>query len=123
MNWKSFVPAILWVGVIFVMSCLYNGRISTLQRIPHLDKLVHFGFYFVLQILLVRGLNRQDIARPPNDILPFLMACFCVFYGMFIEFLQAYFFTYRSGDPLDIVANISGCLFAWLCITKIPALR
>ena len=51
---KYWLPVILWMGAIFSLSSI-PGEFIPQVGIPNIDKLVHFGEYFILGILLVRA--------------------------------------------------------------------
>lgn len=124
MFWNRLLPAIFWVLFIFVMCCLYSSSSdSSLARIPYFDKLVHFGFYLVLDVLLIRGLERQSKYTRMEQNAAFYSAVFCLSYGVLIEVLQAFVFTWRTASIADVAANAAGCAAGWLIITKVPALR
>ena len=58
-----WVPLALWIAFIFVMSSIPDlpGEYKDLP--PHSDKVVHFIEYFVLAILLYRGIRNDDRGR------------------------------------------------------------
>jgi VanZ family protein len=82
-----------------------------LFRIPHLDKLVHFFLFGGFVWLWYFSLNKDPKNHPPEVILKniFLISAF---YGISMEFIQ-YFFTARSFEIWDIVADILGAGIAW----------
>jgi VanZ family protein len=67
--------------------------------LPHFDKLVHGCIFFVLTALLIRAYQMSTLQY-------FTIAAA---YGLISEYLQAQT-GYRSGDPLDWLADISGTL-------------
>lgn len=78
--------------------------------IPHLDKAVHFTFYFmgtVLGVLFLRERTRGAM-KLTKAILIMLFAT--IFYGILIEFFQYLFTAERTGDVLDGLANTMGSL-------------
>lgn len=83
-------------------------------EIPHLDKVVHMGMYFVMSGMLWWEFFRSHkgglhIRR--GWIGAFL--CPVLFSGC-IEILQEYCTSYRGGDWLDFLANTVGALLATL---------
>lgn len=118
------MPALAWVLLIFVLCCLYSGSpIKKLPRIPHFDKIVHFVFYTVLFVLLNKGLKKQDRYHHLQQNAALFSAAFCLDYGILIELLQAFVFTWRSASLGDVAANSIGCAFGWWMTTKIALLR
>ncbi len=58
-----WVPLALWVAFIFVMSSIPALPGGYRDLPPHSDKVVHFIEYFVLAILLYRGLGNDGTGR------------------------------------------------------------
>ena len=79
-------------------------------NIPHMDKLVHMGFYFgttVTGILFVRE-RFKDVASLRKTVI--WVAGFSILYGIIIEVLQSVYTLDREGDVLDVMANVMGAL-------------
>jgi len=74
--------------------------------IPGLDKIAHFGVFFILTVLLAlsyyHNLGRKMLLR---------IIFFGILYGCGLEYLQSFDFTNRDFDFLDIIANIIGASF------------
>lgn len=87
-------------------------------NIPHLDKAVHFTFYFmtvVLGVLAIRENFKGAISLIKSI---FIMICIAIIFGMIIEVVQSVYTSDRQGDVLDVLANSIGAFFGgW--ITKI----
>ena len=78
---------------------------------PHTDKLGHFGFYFGFVFLWHLYFKTIRIKKALEY--SFALA---ILYGILMETLQ-YIMPYeRMFDMLDIVANITGAIFAVICI-------
>lgn len=88
---------------------------TSLNDIPHLDKLVHFCMYFgmsgMLWIEFIRA-HRKDRA-PMWHAWIGAFVCPVIFSGC-VELLQEYCTTYRGGDWFDLAANTTGTLLASL---------
>ncbi|NDV81040.1 VanZ family protein [Bacteroides sp. 51] len=83
-------------------------------EIPHLDKVVHMGMYFVMS-----GMLWWEFFRSHKSGLPMRRAwigafLFPVLFSGGVELLQEYCTTYRGGDWLDFLANTTGALLASL---------
>ncbi|WP_299155923.1 VanZ family protein [uncultured Tenacibaculum sp.] len=76
-------------------------------QINNLDKYEHLLAYFVLSFFWLLALKKAKI----ND---FIIVFCCVIYGIIIEVLQVTITSYRSGDVLDIIANTTGILIAYI---------
>jgi len=89
---------------LFSFSDVDKSRIE----IPHLDKIVHFVFYFVAALLgcffmreLTKG--RMNIKKAIAIIIVLVIV-----YGIVIEVLQGAYTTQRSGEFYDVLANSLG---------------
>nr|WP_249684851.1 VanZ family protein [Flavobacterium sp. CYK-55] len=78
-------------------------------EIENADKGVHFIFHLVFTICWYLFLNFGYGFRFKILRIAFLLS---LFYGIAIEFCQEYLTTYRSGDPMDVLANSVGALSA-----------
>lgn len=104
--------ALLWVVVVTSLSLVNGSSFSGVKSpIEHADKIVHFLFYFVMQLLFCYTLIKKP--RPVKYVIVFFIT---VFYGMVIEVLQSEFTSTRSGDKLDLLANTLGALTALLFV-------
>lgn len=79
-------------------------RKINIEEIPFLDKIVHFGMYFLLMSVVIFE-HRKSIRRS-RDLL--LLAVFPLIYGIIIEILQMSLTTTRSGDAFDALADAAG---------------
>jgi hypothetical protein len=108
--WKS----ILWAGITFFL-CTINistNNISNLifLKAIHIDKIIHALLYFIFALLLINEITVLRI-RPYTKNYIFVIII-CLVYGAIIEFFQHKVLAIRSGDLYDILANLSGILFA-----------
>lgn len=114
---KYKLPAIIWFLVILAL-CSMPGK-----SIPHIswlellsfDKFVHASIFFGLQILMMRAF----IFSPSFAKIKWLILMFCITYGGALEIMQSMFFSERSGDIFDFIANSFGCVcgmivFPWI---------
>lgn len=114
---KYRLPALIWFLVIFAL-CSMPGK-----SIPHIswlellsfDKFVHASIFFGLQILTMRAF----IFSPNFSKLKWLILLFCVAYGGALEIMQSMFFSERSGDLFDFIANSFGCVCGLLFFQRI----
>jgi len=111
MRW---VPVLLWMIVIFILSTASFSEAHTTARLFSssvsfaIRKLAHWGVYFVLGALLVRAL-----IRPSEDVIPkgrILMAVLlAVFYAGFDEWHQS-FVPSRNARTRDVLIDAIGAL-------------
>jgi len=85
-------------------------------NIPHFDKIVHFGFYFVVAIL--GSFFVRERFKKGWDILEVVKGAtfFAIVYGTIIEVLQYALDTGRDGSVWDALANSAGALIAFLLL-------
>jgi VanZ family protein len=111
--WKS----ITWIFLILFLSAISGNDLKKVQliTIPHFDKIVHFGMYFILTAVLILDFIEYRL-HPINQKLNFktlfFILIFSLFYGILMELMQEYVFEKRSADYYDFLANASGSFIA-----------
>jgi len=91
-----------------------------LVNIPFMDKIVHFGMYFLMMSVIIIE-HRKNLTNSRNL---FLLALIPLSYGILMEILQSTLTMTRSGDFYDALADAAGIIvsvFLWLMIR--PALK
>ncbi len=116
-NKLIFLKTFIWATVIMIL-CVMRPPSTDLDlpTIPHLDKIVHFGMYFVLSLLLLAALKSTKLEN-----IHFKTITIAILYGVLIEIIQDNL-GYRSGDIFDFVANSIGAVtgtFTLIYIDKI----
>lgn len=99
------------------------GNYTHAIEIPHVDKVVHFIFYFVAIIsgsLFLREFKKNNISLVKASHKMFI---FSIVYGMIIEVLQYSITENRQGDFFDFIANSLGALAGWLLIKYLISRR
>lgn len=113
--WNKFlIRNIIWAIVIFIL-CAIPGKDlpeTTLVRIPHFDKIVHFGMFFIMGIFLYSELSIQTSLNRGKKI--WISLSIIISYGAIIEYLQENYFISRSGDYVDLLADALGGFIAVL---------
>lgn len=106
MGRKYFIIlSLIWVVIITVLS-LVSFNTSKIVTIQDTDKFVHFAFYFVLTLLVLKSVKDKLKCK-------YLIVITIIFiYGIIIEVLQERFTFTRKGDIYDIIANFTGIVFA-----------
>ena len=79
---------------------------TPMVEIPHFDKMVHFGLFFIMGIFLVSELKYQT-KLGTFQVAAVVFSVVAV-YGGTIEILQEHFFINRSGDFWDLCADVAG---------------
>ncbi len=88
----------------------FSGDDLPVFQIPHLDKLVHFTFYFVAVILgtmAIRGKKAEKISLGKSLL---VMVVAMIFFGILIEVIQGVYTLDRMGDKYDALANSIGAV-------------
>ena len=99
-----FIIPLAWIAVIFIV-CLTPSDdlpMTSLANIPHFDKIVHFGLYFILAVLLYRPLRTT---KAPAGLSVLLVS---LFIGGTIELLQYHVIPDRSASLMDVAFDIAG---------------
>lgn len=98
------------VFVTFSSLYSFNNVETPSFDIPHLDKVVHFTFYFVATILGVLFLRERLKSKIGLIKAIVYMVIATILFGVVIEFIQLLCTENRSGDILDGLANSLGSL-------------
>ena len=104
-NIKTMTIAVLITISIAILSLVKIGHQPI--QINNLDKYEHVLAYFALSFFWLLAFRTSKISK-------FLIGFCCFFYGIIIEALQVTVTSYRSGDILDILANTTGILIAYI---------
>ena len=100
------ILCVAWSILIFVL-CTMPPNDLPKYRIPYLDKIAHFVFFFVQSILLSLLFRYRTKRSYPDIIILSTLSAFL--YGGVIEVLQNEFFN-RTGELYDLVADTLGGL-------------
>lgn len=108
-----FLPAIIWGAVIFVIISLPPSAVPPTDKlgIPHIDKIIHFGIFFIFGGLLVFGFFRLGLKHIKYIIISILIG---ISYGALTEYLQSCCFSGRHGSVADFIADGFGTVFGAL---------
>jgi len=103
---------IIWAGVIFFLCAIPSDSIPDPKlNIPQLDKVVHFGMFFIMAIFLCSELRYQTRLSP--QAVYSIAIGFSFVYGGLIEILQFNYF-HRGGEWWDLVADVLGAVVGCL---------
>lgn len=84
-------------------------------NIPYIDKIGHFGLYFILMAVII--LEHRNVFQNTRQIL--LIALIPICFGTLMEFLQMALTNDRKGEVLDAIFNSAGisvAIYLWLVI-------
>jgi VanZ family protein len=101
--------SITWTLVILFL-CLIpiNNKENSNLFWEHTDKLVHCFMYVVLVSLLLLSANSRTLKSKGVAI----VVCFSIIFGMIIEVIQELMNLGRHFDFFDLLANLTGIIFA-----------
>ena len=104
-NWLSLG----WALLILVL-CLMPGKDLPSVDIVDFDKLVHFGIYVILALMMYYGWKKQSsfLSLHYKTMTKILILTFS--YGFVVEILQELLTTDRHFDLLDALANSTGAI-------------
>lgn len=114
---KQHINSILWAIIILILCGAPSSEFPSVGflNIPHLDKVVHFGLYFVFTLLLISENNTLRLSGGSTKKSLLIGFTFAVVYGGLIEIMQMLVFTSRGADIVDFLANLIGSITAILC--------
>jgi VanZ family protein len=94
------------------MSLISGDKLPQIKThlIPHFDKMVHFGFYFGLTILLIHDIVNYKQWYTKRLLIAFLAVTASIFFGGTIELLQHIQSLHRTRDFYDFLANTFGAV-------------
>jgi VanZ family protein len=105
---KKFPRGFLWALVIFILCAMPSSLVPGGTRsIPHVDKIVHFGLFFVMGVLSCGELRSRTRLGWWWTLA--LSVIICTIYGGLIEILQERYF-HRGGEWLDLLADVAGAV-------------
>ena len=114
---KLFLIALTYTIFVYVI-CLVKIEKPKGISVPNLDKLVHFGIYFIFTIVWFGYFEGLKFVTPIlKGVLKAVLLAFVA--GVSIEFLQQEFTKARSGDVQDVFANCLGILLAVVFLYRI----
>ncbi len=112
---KRFWKSLVWAIIILLLSTMSVKSIdsdSIFRHIPHFDKLVHFGLYFIWTSLILAEWHRhQNPIHLKHIILIWIIVST---YGVLMEWLQSIGTANRQADVLDALCNSLGAIISIL---------
>jgi len=117
---KLFFISLIWGVLIFILSSIPGDSLPAQPKIPHFDKIVHAGLYFLLASFIMPVIDSSG--KWFFHKFSFLIVLFIsALYGGFIEIAQEHWFINRSGDIKDFISDLAGCILGiafYYLITK-----
>lgn len=117
---KYTIAFISWmVFITFSSLSSFEGTNTLRFNIPHLDKAVHFVFYFIAAVL-----GTFFVRESTKGIIPLYKTLWSVVFGaivfgIIIEVFQHSFTANREGDLFDVLANSLGAISGTLVMKSL----
>jgi VanZ family protein len=112
-QWKYYVPALVWFGVIFRLCTMPGIDLPDLGLFEP-DKIAHAGIHFLLVSFAAWGAYKNRVSLKKINLILLYFAVGSMFYGMSLEFIQETFFPGRTFDWFDALANSVGAFVGML---------
>ncbi|WP_373874546.1 VanZ family protein [Capnocytophaga catalasegens] len=103
---------IIWIISVIFLSLVSFPKTKIRPLFSHSDKIVHFVFYFVMTLLLMRFFKIETSWFKTFRLRAIVSFVIVFVLGVLIEFLQEKITLYRSGDIKDIYFNTFGIIVA-----------
>ncbi len=100
LKYLGWLPLIIWVCIILGLSFSSFDQAAKYD-IPGIDKVAHFGMFFVLALLAIIQVKRKRLT-----ILNVVV--FSIFLAAITELVQHFFIDNRHGNWLDFLSNLAG---------------
>ncbi|MDZ4664651.1 MAG: VanZ family protein [Bacteroidota bacterium] len=116
---NSLSLSITWALIILGLCSMpgqYIPSVSFLELLSF-DKWVHAGIFFVLCCLIFFSIVQRSHSKQKI----YLLLALAILYGCSLEVMQGTFFSNRSADWSDIIANTVGCIFGLVFYKKLFA--
>lgn len=113
---KKFYKSILSFFFVLLLSFVPVDETEKIvfMNIPHFDKIVHFGMYFVLTFFLFYDIQINTKKPIKTYILSALL--FIILFSGIIEIIQEIFISGRFGSFYDFFSNILGSINGLLAL-------
>ena len=118
---KLLLLAITYTVFVYVIS-LIKVQSPVRISINNLDKVVHFGIYFVFTLVWFGCFSGLEFKKSIFKGV-FKASLLAFFVGLSIELLQEFLRKARSGDVYDVLANSLGILMAVVLLYQIKKYR
>lgn len=103
--------------LIFTLTCLISSTdVPNLPPVFPWDKLAHFGMFFALSAVAFFDYFRLHNGNPRMSRWIFWGFLLPVIYGAVIELMQMYFFSSRSAELGDFIADVLGSATAMFLV-------
>ena len=105
-----FAAFLAWVAAMWWLSSSPKPLGSNMLEIPHIDKVLHFGWFMGGAILLSSFLMLKGNRESPRPLHAVIVVFFIAILGAIDEWHQSYVPGRSGNDPGDWTADIAGAL-------------
>jgi VanZ family protein len=110
---KYHIFSVLCGILIFILCVIKIPQQEVPINFPNIDKIVHFTMYFTFSLLYIFENLLSNPAKKKKPLTLYLITIFLsLMIGGVIEIIQSDLTTYRSGDIIDWLFDISGAITA-----------
>ena len=112
LRFYNFIPAFTFFLFTFYLFTIPGKEIPQFKwgDLIKVDKLVHFGLFFILLILMSFPYNNTVINTKLRLKWFLVFTISAIVYGIAIEYIQKYFILNRTFSVLDILADAIGAI-------------
>lgn len=109
---RYYLAPIFWACIILFLSSIPSNDLPDFSfwTLFSFDKFVHAGMYGVLSFQVMKACVRQFANKSLRYNAVWVTLVIGTVYGGLIELFQEYVLTDRSGDWMDLIANIVGTI-------------
>ena len=113
-NFRHILLPVLVGFLIFIVTCLLRSDdVPDLPQVVAWDKVAHYGMFFVLSAVSCSIITSCMAVAPGWDA-GYFGRCSACYLRRMIELMQKYFFSTRSAEMADFVADLLGSATAVL---------
>ena len=111
----NFIPAFIFFLFTFFLFTIPGKEIPQFKwdDLIKVDKLVHFGLFFILLVLLSFPFNKTTLDNKTRLKWFLVFTISGIVYGIAIEYIQKYFILDRTFSVFDIMADAIGCIVGY----------
>lgn len=116
---RNYASIIIWILIIVYLSLSPANELPDVEliNIPHFDKLVHLGMYFILIVLWLIYTSKFKNWNLSKLRITSLLGVIVI--GGLMEVLQEALPVNRDGNIEDMLANLTGGFIAYLSFQNI----
>lgn len=112
---KNIVFPLTWTIGIVIGSAISGNTLDqvSILKIPYIDKIIHFIWYYVLYLLWYSFILNQN-PKYINLYYRFILIACIICFGLLIELIQPFIFIKRSAEFKDFIADCIGAILAFI---------